>query len=644
MSKPKKEQKASKDNVTEQNGDGAQTPKKKRGLYKLLKNKVSKCLSPKAPNVSPASTDGKEEEHEEITADHIQEHILQKRFGKASQDLIVLEHEIYNQTDDKINDESTQELESLYVKLEDAVFEVIKDSIREDNQDLLKEAVQAIVEQETEDIRCSSESNSTQVNILRPLKWKQKWLDYVKLSVSEQVKNLPGISPRDSNSSFSQNFISLGKTIKTDLIHVVKHLKVHYPPQFDVCNIYAQYYHSLLKTQVESITEFELTGKDTHLVLCWVHNIYPNNILRDSALEKHIDESKLESLLPFHKIRELESSYKPYEVDSVKEWMTTSLNFEIQRWKEGIEPSKLGGRYHSELPIDIIHIYKGGLQRAADITPKMSRSIAPLLGDVLVDFLKSYKNSFEEYKEKNRSDEHFKTIIIANINCCRSFRGFVDRSDTELTLISEEKVNSILNDFEELGFDTLLQDLFQELKVHFKKISQGNGLCSHQTMLEIIKIAERHISPLKTLTPSCYKVAIDIVHLHLVKEYTTRLLKKKVSHKNLRQLQALASQIHENATLINDFFSFHESQAAWLNSVIPKLAEIIRLQDLSAIQLEVATLAEDFPDIGKKHIEAILYIKANLSRSDVKSILSVINFNERRESSNAPFFSLIKPA
>lgn len=45
------------------------------------------------------------------------------------------------------------------------------------------------------------------------------------------------------------------------------------------------------------------------------------------------------------------------------------------------------------------------------------------------------------------------------------------------------------------------------------------------------------------------------------------------------------------------FLFWQGSQATWLNSALPKLAEIIRLQDLGAIKMEVATLASTYPDI-----------------------------------------------
>uniref|UniRef100_A0A8C5PUS5 Exocyst complex component 3 n=1 Tax=Leptobrachium leishanense TaxID=445787 RepID=A0A8C5PUS5_9ANUR len=566
---------------------GGQSMEKKTGLCKGLQKNIRKILHVKLERMS---VDG--ECSREISIDYIEEQILQKCLGKASRDLIILEHGFLNNGEECA--EKRQALESLYEKLHTEVFEVVKESVHEDNVNLLSETVQAIVAQEAEDEECSLKGNSTCSNPARPRNWKQKWLECVELSVRDQMQNIPGTSPGGSKPSLSESFISLGKTIKTDLLHVVKNLKPHYPERFDVCNTYAIYYHGLLKSHTSVIAGKDLDGKDSHFVLCWVHDIYPNSVLRDPVLVEHIEETNLENLLPLETIQALERDYMSYEVESIKEWMARSLNMEVQRWKEGTEPLTLGGCYHSELHIDILQSFNGGIQRAAEINLKMSQDLVPLLANVLVDFLNSYKTSFRDYKEKS---DNVRSVNLMNINCCQNFRDFVE-SDALLPPPSKEAINKILSDFQKAGFDTVLQDLFQELKVQFKKITQENGLNSHQTMLEILRIAEEHVSPLRLLTPSCYKKAIEEIHVRLVREYVTRFLKKKISLKNLQKLQSLSVQIDNHAKLISDFFSLHESQAAWLNPLIPRLAEIIKLQDVGAIQLEIAALTDGYPDIG----------------------------------------------
>lgn len=134
---------------------------------------------------------------------------------------------------------------------------------------------------------------------------------------------------------------------------------------------------------------------------------------------------------------------------------------------------------------------------------------------------------------------------------------------------------------------------------------------------------------------------VEKIHARLVKEYIVRLLKRKVSLKTPTQQQTLAQHISKNAADLEAFCTSNGSQATWLNSALPKLAEIIRLQDLGAIKIEVATLATSYPDIRKRHLEAFLHIKANLSRSELKSILGYLADSTASTQPRAPLFSNI---
>ncbi|KAB0391069.1 hypothetical protein E2I00_006866 [Balaenoptera physalus] len=84
------------------------------------------------------------------------------------------------------------------------------------------------------------------------------------------------------------------------------------------------------------------------------------------------------------------------------------------------------------------------------------------------------------------------------------------------------------------------------------------------------------------------------------------------------------------------------SPATWLHRALPTLAEIIRLQDPSAIKIEVATYATWYPDFSKGHLSAILAVKGTLSSSEVRSIRSILDINTGAHEPSKSLFSLIK--
>lgn len=134
---------------------------------------------------------------------------------------------------------------------------------------------------------------------------------------------------------------------------------------------------------------------------------------------------------------------------------------------------------------------------------------------------------------------------------------------------------------------------------------------------------------------------MEVIHLHLVKEYIIRLSKRRLVLRTPEQQQQLAGHILANAELIQNFCTENGSPATWLHRALPTLAEIIRLQDPSAIKIEVATYATWYPDFSKGHLSAILAIKGNLSSSEVKSIRSILDINTGAHEPSKPLFSLI---
>ncbi|KAM4013718.1 tumor necrosis factor alpha-induced protein 2 isoform 1-T2 [Anomaloglossus baeobatrachus] len=618
---------ATTENITGKKRNSADNGHKKHGFFKG----VIKVFKPRK------SKEHDQETKKEPTVEDIEEQIDNKQLLEATKDLLDVEDKILQ--DPLLQDKMT-EVNALYRKLEAAVFKVIMDSITQTDGDLLSEAVNVIVEMEKEDAqnvphRIFSGSSW-------PRGWRLKWEQNVEITVTERFGDLNNFLLDDFNSSLSQNIATLGKILKQDLVHVVTHLKDHYPKEFDVCNIYAKNYYWYVVSQMELITGFQLAEEDTYLLLCWVKNYYPNLILKDHALIGHIDDSKLQDLLSPDVIRQLEETYLRYERESVITYMNRSLDLEMSRWKSGKEPEILGNCHHTELNIDVVQIYSGILKRAGEINKEMVGKVSCFLPYEMEEFFKRYKSSLEEFLEKNKTHAFYREIGITNLNCCLHFREFIENKDTAFDEGLRLEMLCPILQCEDLIYDALFQELYRELKTQFKRMSQSNSLCSFQIMQDVVKTAERFVPGFTTLCARCHKDMIARIHLHLVKEYLTRLLKKKVRHNNVLQLQTLASQMNENANLINGFCAAHKSETEWIKPVISKIAEIIRLQDLCAIQLEVATMVEDYPDIGNKQIEYILYIKGNLSSKDIKSILKVANTVERRTSTKPKLFELIK--
>ncbi|XP_041332307.1 tumor necrosis factor alpha-induced protein 2 [Pyrgilauda ruficollis] len=566
----------------------------------------------------------------------------EQKLCDAIQHLFVLEKSLSSKSEEGLNT-SQKDIESVYEILKHKVFSTLKDSVllAKTNPDLLQQAVEALKEQEKEDQSYMSENPPDQNMQFRPRKWKELWMATVKESVEARMKDTSHTPRTENLSAVGQNLLHMGKTMKEDLTVVAKYINKLYPPEFNVFSIYAELYHNYFASQAKKNAESHLEDKDIYLLLSWVHNFYPKDMRKDHALAMELDKVKLGSLLPSNLSKELENKYLDSEEVTVKNSLSRCLDKEIQRWKEDKEPEKLNGHFQSELlGIFVIQSIYSSQKRAEDISKAVGEELSRRLLKELPAFLRSYRDAFEDFKEKSKKHRYYKPILIANVNNCWNFREYTEKYVAEKD-DSKANILSTLADIENSGFDVLLQQLFAQLKPMYKKFTENKWDSSSEIMNEIIKTTSKHISDFQTLKDPFYHAIIEKIHARLVKEYIVRLLKRKVSLKTPAQQQTLAQHISKNAADLEAFCTSNGSQATWLNSALPKLAEIIRLQDLGAIKIEVATLATTYPDIRKRHLEAFLHIKANLSRSELKSILGYLADSTASTQPRAPLFSNI---
>lgn len=413
------------------------------------------------------------------------------------------------------------------------------------------------------------------------------------------------------------------------------------PTDIRVVAAYAESYHAEFASQLSALTQFELCQRDTYMLLLWVQNLYPNDILNSPKLAPELQGVRLGTLLPPTQIRLLEATFLSNEVASVRELTARALELESNRWTNDEAPQRLDGHCHSELAIDIIQIISQGQAKAESITLDLGAQIKPLLLEELARFLRSYQHAFDGFLERCRQLRNYRANVIANINNCLPFRTSLEQQwqtppDLRSSLLRP------LNELKSHGFDTLLQSLFGDLKPLFKRFTQTRWAAPQQTLEEIVSAVAERMPEFSELQDCFREELLEAVHLHLVKEYIARLCKRRLVLKTAEQQQQLAGHVQANAQLIQQFCTQSGSRATWLHDALPTLAEIIRLQDPSAIKIEVATYSTLYPDFSKGHLSAILAIKGNLSSSDAKSIRSILDINTGAHEPSKALFSLIK--
>ncbi|XP_049754482.1 tumor necrosis factor alpha-induced protein 2 [Elephas maximus indicus] len=619
--------------------------KKSKGLAKMFnvfkgkkkKSQPSPVEQESEPKASPA-LDGGLPTVEELKAD------LEQGRLEAARPLLALERELLEAaaaggaSDEELVQRQSK-VEALYVLLRDQVLGVLRRPL-EAAPERLRQALAVVAEQEREDRRGAAGPEGSTLATMRPRRWLQLWRRGV-AQVAEERLGQPVAAGAEGRSEAERTFLQMGRTMKEDLEAVVERLKPLFPAEFDVVTAYAESYHECFAAQVAAMAQFELCERDTYMLLVWVQNLYPNDIISSPKLAAELQEVRLGSLLPPEQIQLLEATFLSNEVANVKELIARALELESQHWAKDVPPHRLDGHCHSELAIDVIQIISQGQVKAESITADLGMQIKQVLLLELVGFFRSYQRAFDEFLERYKQLKNYRANVIANINNCLSFRMSAEQrwqtlQDTHSHLLAP------LNEIKSHGFDSLLQNLFLDLKPLFKRFTQTRWTAPVETLEEILTTVSERLPEFSELQDCFREEIMEAVHLHLVKEYIIRLSKRRLVLKTAEQQQHLAGHILSNADLIQRFCTQNGSPAAWLSAALPRLAEIIRLQDLNAIKIEVATYATWYPDFSKGHLNAILAIKGNLSSGEARSIRGILDISTGPHESAHPLFSLIK--
>lgn len=543
---------------------------------------------------------------------------------------------------------STEELVRRQSKVE-ALYELLRSLVLgllarplQASPSRLRQALAVLTEQEQEDRAAARGSIPATLEATRPRRWEQQWQEAVAREAGARLGE-PGDAEAEQDepgagSRAERAFLRMGCALKADLEAVVVRLKPLFPAELAVVAVYARSYHQSFAAQLAALAEWELGPRDTYLLLLWVHKLYPDDILNSPKLAGELQGLELGSLLPPKLVQELEVSFLSNEVMGVKELMCRALELESEHWAQNVAPQKLDGHWHSELAIDIMQILYQAHTKARNITPDLGSQIRPLLLAELTTFLGRYLRAFDNFLEKSKQLSNYRPNIMANINNYQLFWATVEQKwqPTQSFLMSP------LRDLKSHSFAVLLQGLFEDLKPMFKKLAQARWSDPGQMLDDILVTVGDRLPEFSGLQDCFQEELLEAVHLHLVKEYISLLVHRRLVLRTVEQQLQLGTQIEAHAGLIHSFCMQHGSQAGWLHPALPTIAEIIRLQDPNAIKISVATYATWYPDFSKSHLSAILAIKGNLKSSETKGIRSILDVSSGTQESAKALFSLIK--
>uniref|UniRef100_G1QMV7 Exocyst complex component 3 like 2 n=1 Tax=Nomascus leucogenys TaxID=61853 RepID=G1QMV7_NOMLE len=139
--------------------------------------------------------------------------------------------------------------------------------------------------------------------------------------------------------------------------------------------------------------------------------------------------------------------------------------------------------------------------------------------------------------------------------------------------------------------------LFQELQPHFNKLMRRKWLSSPEALDGIVGTLGAQALALRRMQDEPYQALVAELHRRALVEYVRPLLRGRLRCSSARTRSRVAGRLREDAAQLQRLFRRLESQASWLDAVVPHLAEVMQLEDTPSIQVEVGVLVRDYPDI-----------------------------------------------
>ncbi|XP_035278795.1 tumor necrosis factor alpha-induced protein 2-like isoform X3 [Anguilla anguilla] len=577
------------------------------------------------------------------------ENIEEKRLKEADCQLINREEYLFLQgagqegVERRGRDKEEAELQEDYESLLVLVRLAIQNSFSAEpgELDALRSAVSVILQEEEQDRRWLEETG-VEAPVWRPRQCRHTHDGLLQVMVEKRMECMEDVAVAERlSSSLKKEVCKMGKQVHVDLLKVVQDVKTCYPAEFNVCDTYARLYHQALSSQLVKMAELDLNFDDRVYLLCWVHNYYPNDVLKHEELEKDIDIEALGPLLPEAVVRPIEEKYLSQKEIGVFQsqlgvWVSNALKQEENRWRNGSLPELILDHYYSTIAIDVIEMVDAAVKETKAIFCDSSR--AQRIMCQLEIFLMRYKKSLEDFiKEKHVNTN---AVLKANLASIEQFKEYLEKC---ADLLPEEKNRclTLLEDMENYAYCYFLDVMHAEFKVEYKQLWTQAWL--ERGSRQLVELLEKHIWDCENLKPTCKQELVSRLHVQVILEYVRRMMKGKLKLKNKEQQEGAASLLFEDSKMLNSVFIEAGSKERWLQDILPKIAEVLRLQDPGSIQLEVITLAQCYPDLSDKHVSILLHLK-NLSRDHIRRIKDSLAENRSLDTpeDTRSFFSRVR--
>ncbi|RVE64325.1 hypothetical protein OJAV_G00145110 [Oryzias javanicus] len=524
-----------------------------------------------------------------------------------------------------------KDVELLYEALQREMWDVVRESLRQPSAGPNLGLVVLVIQQEEhtdatwalrEETKPEGEPPHIQPS-QRPrqlkLKWRQAVAEAADWSLPQQVDTQAG--------QLASYLERLRSRMVDDLDAARRNAISIYPEEFAAFQVYVESYHQATAKRLRVITSGPLQITDVYSLLDWFYNTYNKDVLGTIGASGSINYAALDPVLPQETVDRLERDCISIVKGKVTNELVQILDEEERRWAQTLHIEE----YQSHLARSVIQRLKEDLDRSTSVSQFLGARVArcSLIG--LADFLYNFQRKVDIFHDTqaefgDRGDGYIsRTIALAN--CCPPLRSFVERCwqcDPQGSEESAQRASSSLDRVIKQSVRVLVDKLFEQIRPFFDKLIKRKWLNNTEAFEAIEASIKQHFKKFKRMDPPPYQALVGEVHRRVLVEYVRATMRGRVICTSSKMRKRMAFRLQDEAKQLKGLFRDLESDSSWLDSIICHIADIILLEDTPSIQMEVAVLVKEFPDIRKRHISALLNMRGMVRQAERQEILNVV--------------------
>ncbi|XP_062378521.1 exocyst complex component 3-like protein 4 isoform X2 [Sardina pilchardus] len=439
--------------------------------------------------------------------------------------------------------------------------------------------------------------------------WREAWREAVRDGVRDVLRAVHLDTPDHNTSWLAVHLGLLGKALVENLERVKAELQGSYPPSFRVFHHYVDACHDVTAEHLQRLMGKVTELKDYFALLDFMtHRYHSERIMGSFSLRPEVKEEQRELRIPEEFHQDIKKQYCRQLQVELRGSLEKILQLEREEmWEEQLQPRIEEELFESHIHMDIWMSVQSPVVNARRIDADLEQRVLNTCLSELQLFPRRLEEEFMRWSGALLDERLWGDYTITYINSFSSLRehmeSYKDSSPDHVTRLSVELEGAELR-----LRHALLQHYMNQTKPLLRRMMTRKWLSTDEDFNQLLKRTQDLREQCTHMDPKHTQAFASEVHLYVVKEYISPLMKNSYSCKN-RKHQRAATKLSSQWGQLRDLFQEMRSTADWLHPVGDHLSNIIGQKNKSDIKTHLPALVEDYPDISKRHVAAVLLFR-----------------------------------